>query len=294
MPARSLVLLVIGVVAVGFAAIFIRYADAPSLSIAFYRNAFAAAVLLPLAIARHPGEIRGLSRRQVGIAALSGVFLALHFATWISSLALTTVAASVVLVTSAPIFTAAAGRLFFGERVDRRVMMGILLALAGTVVITGGDLRLSGRAALGDLLALAGAVAGAGYFLAGRRLRPSMSLLTYVGLVYAICAALLFVIVLTAGDPLGGFDAQTWWMLVLLALVPQILGHTTFNYLLADLDATVVAVAVMGEPVVSALLAVAFFGEVPPWTAVAGGLVLLGGIYVALTDRPGVAAERPG
>jgi drug/metabolite transporter (DMT)-like permease len=294
MPARSLVLLVIGVVAVGFAAIFIRYADAPSLSIAFYRNAFAAAVLLPLAIARHPGEIRGLSRRQVGIAALSGVFLALHFATWISSLALTTVAASVVLVTSAPIFTAAAGRLFFGERVDRRVMMGILLALAGTVVITGGDLRLSGRAALGDLLALAGAVAGAGYFMAGRRLRPSMSLLTYVGLVYAICAALLFVIVLGAGDPLGGFEAQTWWMLVLLALVPQILGHTTFNYLLADLDATVVAVAVMGEPVVSALLAVAFFGEVPPWTAVAGGLVLLGGIYVALTDRPGVAAERPG
>lgn len=294
MPARSLVLLVIGVVAVGFAAIFIRYADAPSLSIAFYRNALAAAVLLPLAIARHPGEIRGLSRRQVGIAALSGVFLALHFATWISSLALTTVAASVVLVTSAPIFTAAAGRLFFGERVDRRVMMGILLALAGTVVITGGDLRLSGRAALGDLLALAGAVAGAGYFLAGRRLRPSMSLLTYVGLVYTICAALLFVIVLAAGDPLGGFDAQTWWMLVLLALVPQILGHTTFNYLLADLDATVVAIAVMGEPVVSALLAVAFFGEVPPWTAVAGGLVLLGGIYVALTDRPGVAAERPG
>lgn len=294
MPARSLVLLVIGVVAVGFAAIFIRYADAPSLSIAFYRNALAAAVLLPLAIARHPGEIRGLSRRQVGIAAVSGVFLALHFATWISSLALTTVAASVVLVTSAPIFTAAAGRLFFGERVDRRVMTGILLALVGTVVITGGDLRLSGRAALGDLLALVGAAAGAGYFLAGRRLRPSMSLLTYVGLVYTICAALLFVIVLAAGDPLGDFDAQTWWMLVLLALVPQILGHTTFNYLLADLDATVVAVAVMGEPVVSTLLAVAFFGEVPPWTAVAGGLVLLGGIYVALTDRPGVAAERPG
>ena len=116
----------------------------------------------------------------MGIAALSGVFLALHFATWISSLALTTVAASVVLVTSAPIFTAAAGRLFFGERVDRRVTMGILLALAGTVVITGGDLRLSGRAALGDLLALAGAVAGAGYFLAGRRLRPDISLLTYV------------------------------------------------------------------------------------------------------------------
>ena len=121
-----------------------------------------------------------------------------------------------------------------------------------------------------------------------------MSLLTYVGLVYAICAALLLVIVVVAGDPLGGFDAQTWWMFLLLALVPQILGHTTFNYLLADLDATVVAVGVMGEPVVSALLAVAFFGEIPPWTAVAGGLVLLAGIYVALTDRPRVAANRQG
>jgi drug/metabolite transporter (DMT)-like permease len=294
MPARSLVLLVLGVVAVGFAAIFIRYADAPSLSIAFYRNAIAAAILLPLAVSRHPGEIRRLSRRQMGIATLSGVFLALHFATWISSLALTTVAASVVLVTSAPIFTAAAGRLFFGEHVGRRVMVGILLALAGTIVITEGDLRLSGRAALGDLLALAGAVAGAGYFLAGRRLRPSMSLLTYVGLVYAICAVLLFVCVLVAGDPLGGFDARTWWMLVLLALVPQILGHTTFNYLLADLDATVVAVAVMGEPVVSALLAVAFFGEIPSWVTLAGGAVLLAGIFVALTTGTRVAADRQG
>jgi drug/metabolite transporter (DMT)-like permease len=294
MPARSLVLLVIGVVAVGFAAIFIRFADAPSLSIAFYRNAIAAAILLPIALVRHPGEFRRLGRRQWAIAGLSGAFLALHFATWISSLALTTVAASVVLVTSAPIFTAAAETLFFGEHVGRRTVIGILLALAGTLVISGGDLRLSSRAALGDLLALAGAVAGAGYFLAGRRLRPTMSLLTYVGLVYAICAALLFVLVVVAGDPLGGFDAQTWWMFVLLALVPQILGHTTFNYLLADLEATVVAVAIMGEPVVSALLAVAFFDEIPSWATIAGGAVLLAGIYVALTDRSRVAASGRG
>jgi drug/metabolite transporter (DMT)-like permease len=284
MPTRSAVLLVVGTVAVGFAAIFIRAADAPSLSIAFYRNAIAAAILLPLAIVRHPGELRGLTRRQVALMVLSGAFLALHFATWISSLALTTVAASVVLVTSAPIFTVAAERVFFGTRVSRRVMAGILLALLGTLIISGGALAVSGRAALGDLLALVGAVAGAGYFLAGQRLRPAVSLLTYVGVVYAICAALLLAAVLVAGDPLGGFDAETWWMLVLLALVPQIVGHTTFNYLLADLSATVVAVAVMGEPVVSALLAVAFFGEVPSWATIVGGAVLLAGIYVALTS----------
>lgn len=294
MPPRSVFLLAVGVVAVGFAAIFIRLADAPSLSIAFYRNAIAAAILLPAAIVRHPGEIRGLSRRQLGVTLLSGAFLALHFGTWISSLALTTVAASVVLVTSAPVFTAAAGRVLFGDRVGRGVMTGILLALAGTAVISGGDLSLSGRAALGDLLALAGAVAGAGYFLAGRQLRPDVSLLTYVGLVYATCAALLLAATLVSGARLGGFDARTWWMLILLALVPQILGHTTFNYLLADLEATPVAVAIMGEPVVSALLALAFFDEVPPWTAVAGGLLILAGIHGALTAGPRAAAQPPG
>jgi drug/metabolite transporter (DMT)-like permease len=294
MPTRSAVLLVVGTVAVGFAAIFIRLADAPSLSIAFYRNAIAAAILLPLAIARHPGELRRLSRRQAALLVLSGAFLAVHFATWISSLALTTVAASVVLVTAAPIFTVAAERVFFGQRASRRVLVGILLALVGTLVISGGALAVSGRAALGDLLALAGAVAGAGYFLAGQRLRPAVSLLTYSGVVYAICAVLLLVTVLIAGDPLGGFDAETWWMLLLLALVPQIVGHTTFNYLLADLDATVVTVAVMGEPVVSALLAVAFFGEVPSWSTIVGGLVLLAGIYVALTSRSRAAVEVRG
>jgi len=288
------VLLVVGVVAVGFAAIFIRAADAPSLSIAFYRNAFAAAILLPLAIARHPGELRRLTRGQVGLMVLSGAFLAVHFATWISSLALTTVAASVVLVTTAPIFTVAAERVLFGAQVSRRVLAGILLALLGTLIITGGGLALSGRAALGDLLALAGAVAGAGYFLAGQRLRPSVSLLTYVGVVYAICAVLLLATVVIAGDPLTGFDATTWWMLVLLALVPQILGHTTFNYLLGDLGATVVTVAVMGEPVVSALLAVLFFGEVPSWSTILGGVVLLAGIYVALTSGSRAAVEARG
>lgn len=287
-------LLVVGVVAVGFAAIFIRAADAPSLSIAFYRNAIAAAIVLPLAIVRHPGELRGLSRRQVALMLLSGAFLALHFATWISSLALTTVAASVVLVTSAPIFTVAAERVLYGTRVSRRVMTGILLALLGTLIISGGALAVSGRAALGDLLALAGAVAGAGYFLAGQRLRPAVSLLTYVGVVYTICAGLLLVTVLIAGDPVAGFDAKTWWMLLLLALVPQILGHGTFNYLLGDLGATVVAVAVMGEPVVSGLLAVAFFGEIPSWATIVGGVVLLAGIYVALTARSRATAPAPG
>ena len=282
MPLRHAILLAIAVVATGFAAIFIRLSDAPSLSIAFYRTAIAAAILLPAALVRHPGELRGLTRRQWATGLLSGALLAVHFAAWISSLALTTVAASVVLVTTGPIFTAAGGRLFFGERAGRSTMAGIFIALAGTALVSGGDLAISGRAAIGDLEALAGAVAAAGYLLAGRRLRQDVSLLSYAGLVYATCAVLLLPATLLAGARLTGFSGRTWAMLALLALVPQLIGHTTFNYLLKEMNATLVAVPVMGEPVVSALLALAFFGEIPPWTAVGGGALILAGVYVAM------------
>jgi drug/metabolite transporter (DMT)-like permease len=284
-PLRHAVLLAIAVVATGFAAIFIRLAVAPSLSIAFYRNAIAAAILLPAALVRHPGEFRGLTRRQWATGLLSGALLAVHFAAWISSLALTTVAASVVLVTTGPIFTAAGGRVFFGERAGRSTMAGIFVALAGTALVSGGDLAISGRAAIGDLEALVGAGAAAGYLLAGRRLRQDVSLLSYVALVYATCALLLWPAALLTGSRLTGFSAKVWWLFVLMALVPQMLGHTVFNYLLRDVAATVVAISVMGEPVGSALLALAFFGEVPPWTAVVGGGMILAGIYVALTAQ---------
>jgi len=297
MPARHALLLALAVVAVGFAAIFIRVADAPSLSIAFYRNAIAAAILLPFAVARRSAELRRLTRAQVVVMAISGAFLAIHFATWISSLALTSVAASVVLVTAAPIFTAAAGRLFFGQLVTRAVAVGIAVALVGTAVITGGDLAVAGRAALGDLLALCGAIAGAGYFIAGGRLRRDLSALSYAAVVYAACALILLPCALVSGSRLSGFSAKTWLMLVLLALVPQILGHTTFNYLLRDLDPTLIAVAIMGEPVVSTLLAIAFFGQIPSGWTILGGVLVLAGIYVAITGErwvTGVAQEPNG
>jgi len=293
MPARHALLLAVGVVAVGFAAIFIRLADAPSLSIAFYRNAIAAAILLPVAARRRSGELRRLTRAQVLIVLVSGAFLAVHFAAWISSLALTSVAASVVLVTAAPIFTAAAGRIFFEQRVTRAVAAGIAVALVGTAVITGGDLVVAGSAALGDVLALCGAIAGAGYFIAGGRLRRDVSALSYVAVVYATCSLILLPCALVSGSRLSGFSAKTWMMLLLLALVPQILGHTTFNYLLRDLDPTLIAVAIMGEPVVSTLLAIAFFGQIPSGWTILGGVLVLAGIYVAITGERWVTGVPP-
>jgi drug/metabolite transporter (DMT)-like permease len=287
---RNVALLAMGVVAVSFSAILIREAHAPALTIALYRNAIAAAIVVPAALARRREELRRLTRRQVAIAAGAGALLAAHFATWIASLSYTTIAASVVLVTASPILVAAASARLFDERVGRTAFAGILVGLCGAAVVSGGDLFvLSARAAGGDLLAMAGAVAAAGYFVAGRRLRQDVSVLTYVALVYATCAVILWPTAVIAGARLGGFPARTWGLFLLMALIPQMLGHTVFNYLLRDVSATVVAVSIMGEPVGATLLALAFFGEVPPWTAVLGGVLVLAGIYVAVT---GQARER--
>jgi drug/metabolite transporter (DMT)-like permease len=281
---RLYLLLGVGVVSVAFSSIFIRWADAPPMSVAFWRNALAAALLLPIALARHRDEFRHLSRREWGIAVLAGSLLALHFALWIPSLSYTTVAASTVLVTTQPVWVALLGRAL-GETVTRRTGAGIALTLAGAVVISGGDFRLSAEAAFGDLLALGGAVAAAGYFLAGRRLRQRISLTTYVGIAYSTAAAVLAVVVAVSGSPFFGFAPEVWALFVAMTLLPQIGGHTVFNYLLGHLEAGTIAIAVTGEPVVASMLAWAFFGEVPGWPVVVGGALILTGIYVTVSAQ---------
>jgi drug/metabolite transporter (DMT)-like permease len=283
MSRRQLALLVVGVVAVAFSSILIRLADAPALSIAFYRNAIAAVVVVPLALARNGDELRRLTARQWGVAVLAGAFLAAHFALWVPSLAYTSVAASTVLVTTQPVWVALIGRVL-GDSVSRRGLAGIALSLVGAVVISGGDLGLSRRAAFGDLLALLGAVTAAAYFLSGRSVRKGLSLVPYVAIAYATCAVLLAVVVAVSGERFGGFPVEAWVLFVLMALIPQFLGHTVFNYLLAEVEASVVAIAVTGEPVGATLLALAFFGEVPRWTAFVGGTLILAGIYVTISS----------
>lgn len=284
MSRRQLALLATGVVAVSFSSILIRLADAPALSIAFYRNAIAAAILLPLALVRYRDELRSLSTRQWTIAVLAGAFLAVHFALWVPSLEYTTVAASTVLVTTQPVWVALIGRAV-GEYVSRRALIGIGLCLVGAAVISGGDLGLSPRAAFGDVLAILGAMMAAAYFLSGRTVRRRLSLVPYVAIAYTTSAIVLAAIVVGAGERFAGFPAQTWLLFVLMAAIPQFLGHTVFNYLLAAVEASVVAIAVTAEPVGSTLLAFAFFGELPRWTAFAGGALILLGIYVTISAQ---------
>jgi drug/metabolite transporter (DMT)-like permease len=278
-------LLTLGVVAVSFSAVLIREANAPALTIALYRNAIATLLLLPFALGRHRAELRSLTRRQLGLAFAAGAMLALHFATWITSLEYTSVAASVVLVTTQPVWTALGGRLLYGERLRRGTLSGIAVALAGALVITGGDVAVSSRAVFGDILAIIGAITAAGYFLIGRNLRQDLSLVPYVTVVYATCSVLLVPAVLISGSQVTGFPTVTWVMFLLMALVPQIMGHTVFNYLLRFMEPTVVAIAIMGEPVGATLLAFAFYGEVPSWSAVVGGAFVLAGIYLAIAAQ---------
>ena len=293
MTARQATLLTLGVVVVSFAAPLIRLADAPPLAVAMYRNVFATAVLLPLALGRHREELRALRRNDVLALAGAGVLLAIHFGVWIPSVRLTTVAASTVLVTTQPVWSAILARVFLGERLRRAAAIGIGVALAGALLVSGFDFTVSSRAFLGDVLALTGAAAVAGHRIAALGPRRRLSIIPFAVVVYGVCAVVLVIVVLVSGTPVAGFAPEAWLMMVLLTLGPQVVGHTLFNFLLRDLDPTVIAVAIMGEPVGATLLALALFGEIPPIGALAGGALLLAGIYVAVWAQSRRTAEAP-
>ena len=272
----------IGVLATSFAAIFIRLADAPPLFIAAGRLSVAAAVLAPFAVSRGAPELRALTRRDVVFALASGIFLALHLALWISSLQYTSVASSLALVTTSPLWVALASLVFLRERLKLAAVAGTFAAFVGGLVIGGGDFQSGGTALLGDGLALGGGIAVAAYFLFGRRLRAHLSLLTYVAVVYSVAALCLLAAVLLSGVPPACCSVQTYAMIVLLAVVPQLLGHSSYNFALKHVSATAVSVATLGEPIGSTLLAALILLEMPPVTALAGGALVLAGIATVL------------
>ena len=278
---RYYLVLALGVMSVSFAAIFVRLADAPPLVIAAYRLCLASLIIDPVTWMRSRDELRRLTRRDILLALLAGVFLALHFALWIASLSYTTVASSVFLVTTSPIFVAIASYVLFRERLSRETMLGIGVSLIGAVIVGYGDWGLGPRPLLGNLLAFLGALAVAGYFLIGRRLRRDTGLLTYISLVYSSAALVLLVSALTFGYSLRGYSMTTYAMLALLALVPQLLGHSSLNWSLRFMPATMVTVAVLGEPVGATILAFVILDEVPTVIEIGGGILILAGIFVA-------------
>jgi len=289
--------LVAGILAVSTASIFVRFAQggADSLVIAAGRLAIATAVLAPLALARHGAALRALSRRDLALALGAGALLAVHFGSWIASLALTSVLQSVVLVATTPLWVAVLAPAALGERLSRGVALGLLLAVAGGAVMAAGGAAADAAGGPGDLrggaLALLGAFAMAGYLLVGRGLRARLALVPYVFVVYGAAAVTLALAVLATGRPLAGIEPRTWGWIALLALVPQLVGHTSFNWALRHMKATPVAVVLFGEPVGAALLAFAVLGERPGAVRLAGAAVILAGVFLAA--RAGTAEAAP-
>ncbi|MEM7735284.1 MAG: DMT family transporter [Deinococcota bacterium] len=282
---RPRLALTIGVLAVSTAAVFIRLAAAPGVVVALYRMLFASLALAPF-------TIRGLKRTPLTLqnapyAILAGLCLAAHFATWISSLSYTSVTASAALVNTNPLWMALFSWLFLGLAPPLTVLLGAVLAVLGGALIGFDGSSIGSQPALGNSLALAGAVAISAYLLLGRSAqRRGLSLQAYVGSAYAVAALALLPLPLVFNLPYAPYPALTWLWLVLLALVPQLIGHTSFNYAMNYVSPTLVATIILLEPIGAALLALIVFTEVPSvLTAIGAGILLVGVILTARNNR---------
>lgn len=279
--------LVTAVLAVSTGAILVRWSDAPSSVAAFYRVLFTTVPLLPVAVWRYREQFTRIDRRDLGFATLSGIALALHFASWFESLRWTSVAASVTLVQAQPVFVALGAWILLRERVTKRIAVGIAIAVGGIVAMSLGDFLggvLVGPAPLyGNALALFGAVTAAGYVLAGRSLRQRLALVPYVVVVYGVCTVSLLVLVLVQGHPLSGYPPREWAVFLGLAIGPGLFGHTVINWVLGYLESSVVSVSLLGEPVGATILALVLLGEAPTRFTVVGGVIVLSGIYLTMT-----------
>ena len=296
-PAYLPAALGIAILAVSTASIMIRMAqqDAPSITIAALRLTIATLVLSPIVIARHRPALASLGGKRLLLAMLSGLFLAAHFATWITSLQYTSVASSVVLVSTGPLWAAVLSPLVLQEKLGGAAIRGLALALIGGMLIAVADsctivggLRCAefgasdqGTNLLGNVLALIGAVAVSGYLLIGRSLRSTLSLVPYIFLAYGSAAIVLLLAAALMSSLVLELSVQTYVWIILLALVPQLIGHSIYNWALRFLPAGAVAITTLGEPVGSAALAYFILSETPGTLVLVGAALILAGIYVA-------------
>ncbi|KIR64982.1 MULTISPECIES: DMT family transporter [Micromonospora] len=296
--------LALAVLAVSSSAPLVAFAAAPALAIAFWRNLLAVGVLGPFALARRRAEFRALARSGTGrdgpvgtgrdgrapavagrregwLCVLSGVALAAHFATWMPSVQLTSVAAAVALVATQPAWQGLIAR-GQGRRLPPAVWVGIAVAVAGAVLASGADFAVSGRAFAGDLLAVAGGLFAAVYTALGERARVTVSTTTYTTICYGVCALILLVVCLVGGVPLGGYDTGTWLAILGLVAGAQLLGHSMFNYALRRVSATTVSMLILLEAPGAALIAWAWLGQLPRVGALPGLALILAGVTVVV------------
>lgn len=260
--------------------------------IATFRLCLASLILLPFVWRRVWPEIRKLSTAKLLLCLLAGVFLALHFGLWVSSLSYTSVVTSVVLVTADPIFVAIASFLLLHESVKRNTVLGTAICFIGVGLIAYSNLEVGGNSLLGAILALLASMAVAGYLIIGRKMRSGISLLPYITLVYSTAAVLTLVLTMSLGYGLTGYSGNTYLMMLLLAVVPQLIGHSSVNWVLRHVSATLVTIAFLGEPIAATLWALLILREAPSAMEIVGGSLVLAGIFLAFYRRSRAIRER--
>jgi drug/metabolite transporter (DMT)-like permease len=304
-----IIILFLGLMAVSTASVFIRLAqkEAPSIVVAAGRLGLASIILSPIAFWKVRKQINALDRKQWKLIILSGILLSIHFASWITSLEYTSIASSVVLVTTTPLWVALLSPILLREKLPKGIVLGLVAALFGGVVVgaseacifsggklicTGLETFFTGRGMLGNFLALVGAWTAAAYLIIGRKVRGNMSLLTYIFPVYTSAAIALVIWTLISGYNFTGYSADTYLWIALLAILPQIVGHSSFNWALAYLPAAYVSIALLGEPVGTILLAILILNESPGLFEVIGGIIILTGIFQATRAQSLDAREK--
>jgi drug/metabolite transporter (DMT)-like permease len=287
--------LFISIASVSFAAILIKLVEIHEmypLSVAFYRLLFTTLLILPVVIVHRKTreELLTLPLRTLGIMVLIGVILGFHFAFWFTSLTLTSVASSVILVTAHPLLVGPVSHFFLGERLSRFNVVGILLSVCGVITLVYGNYEFSSNSIdslIGNLLAIAGGIAAGFYILGGRKVRKTVSIGTYAFVVYLVGSLVLLVICVVLRSPLGTISTRDFGILVLLALIPGILGHTLYNWSLRHVRASLASVALLGEPIGSSLLAIVapWIQQVPSEFTILGGGIILFGIYLTAKNK---------
>ena len=260
-------------------------AAAPAFAISFWRNAAASGLIAPVAFVRSREELAALGWRHWFATAAAGVARAGHFATWVSALKLTSVAAATALVCTQIVWVVLYDRVR-GVRLPGLVIVGLGLAIVGVLVVTGVDFTLSRRALAGDALAVAGGLFAAGYLVAGRSVRTKLSTTGYTLVCYGSCALVLAVLCLATGTQVTGFSARTWLLIAAVTVSAQLLGHSLLNHLLAVMSPTLISLLLLLEVPGAALLAGVFLGQSPAWGVYAGLALILTGLAIVTSRRP--------
>lgn len=288
MDLRTKIILITGIASVSFAATFVRLADAPATVVAALRLSYASLIIAPAALAskRRRRELATIAKKDLAFLALAGFFLFLHFFLWISSIYMTGITNSVVLVTTSPIFITLFTVVFFREKVSGSFWIGLIIAVSGCLILGFRDFSEGGFGWKGDILAIGGAVSVAGYFLVGSRLRRRLSLVSYIFPVYSTAALFLLAAVYFSGQSLTGWKQETYIYTFLMAVICQVIGHSSFNWALERLKAPIATTAIIGEPVGASILAFIILGDKPAGNEIVGSIIILAGLAVILYRNP--------